>query len=131
MTSLIESLKTDIEFDEFITAAGDLATISGKNNLQKSLLRRLVTTPGSFVFMPNFGVGIKRFLNGPMTIDQKRDLANLIVEQFEDDIRVKKVTAVKVTQSIDEPAMITIVTKIIVVGADEEDFIFEPVGEES
>jgi hypothetical protein len=42
-----------------ITAAGDYATIGGKELLRKLIVRRLITSPGEFFHLPEYGVGLR------------------------------------------------------------------------
>lgn len=133
MTSLEESLLTDIGFTEAldwrVSPQGDVAVVSGVANLNARLLRRLLTVPGTVITLPDFGVGLKRFQNAPLTFSVQRFLATLIREQFEQDPGVSKVTRVSMTQDAVSFSRITVAVSVDVVGAGPVDLQFEPIGD--
>ena len=117
------ALKSDI----LKTPAGDLQTLTGTNNLHQALFRRLVTVPGTLVHRPNYGVGLKRFINAPNTIDNQRQIANLIKSQFERDFRVEEVTGVSFTLPDTQPDKLTISVRVKPSGFQDEVFLeFQP-----
>lgn len=114
-----------------VTAGGDFDTHAGINNLKAALLRRLLTTKGSFVYWGNYGVGLKNYQNATLTLSVQRQLAMDIKEQFELDIRVEEVKSVIITQDPDNTSLITVLVKIDVAGVGDSSLQFEPIGEDS
>jgi len=47
---------------------GDLGTVSGTVRGQQRVLRRLLTNPGDYIFQPNYGAGLPRFIGQPLDI---------------------------------------------------------------
>lgn len=45
-----------------VTATGDLVLVSGLDSLSRWLPRAAVTSPGSLLHRPEFGVGVERYL---------------------------------------------------------------------
>ncbi len=130
MANLEEFLGTDIAFKgDFIkTATGDIDIISGLENVKNALFHRLVTSPGTLIHRPDYGVGIKDFQGAPMTIDTQRQLALRIKEQFEQDTRVEAVSGVRVNVGDLTPDKLTIVVRVKIRGYDEETAEFTPFG---
>jgi phage baseplate assembly protein W len=130
MASITEFYGKDIAFkgDLVLTASGDLDTIDGLENVKDALLRRLVTTPGSLIHRPTYGVGLKDFLNGINSRTMRERLANRIQEQFEQDPRVEKVLGLSVTSDDFSPELVKINVRVKLVGYEEQDFIFQPFG---
>lgn len=106
------------------TPTGDLATIAGVENVRRALLRRLLTTKGSLVHRPDYGVGIKSFQNGIADSAQKIRLAVILKEQFERDERVEEVLGLTVGVDVEQPEVIRIKTKVKLIGLGEQFFAF-------
>lgn len=132
MATAEETLKKDIAFrDDFVrSATGDLDTISGLANLKAALFRRLITSPGSLIHRPNYGVGIKDYQNSMSDLPNQQNLALRIKEQFELDPRVEKVVGVRINYTDAEPEKVVIVVRVKVVGYDELTASFKPFGSE-
>lgn len=129
---ITDSLKTDIAFvdgDMTLTASGDLGTISGLANLKAALFRRLITTPGSLVHRPQYGVGVGQFQNSLSSFAKQQQLAALIQEQFEQDPRVQEVSSVGIDASDTSPNLTTIKVSVKPVGYSEQTMIFQPFSE--
>jgi phage baseplate assembly protein W len=131
MAQIDEILLTDIahKSDFLKTATGDLDIISGLENVKDALFRRLVTTPGTLIHRPNYGVGIERFQNAPNTLGNQRLIANRIQEQFEQDPRVEAVTGVRVEVGDLTPEKTIITIRVKIRGYDELALTFIPFGE--
>lgn len=114
--------KTDLNFS--ITATGDLDKISGVENVKKRLMRRLETTKGTFINRPNYGVGIKNYINVINNITTKRKLFIDIVEQFEKEEAVSKVIGVSIQNSPTNSEAVTINVNVELVGKQNETFSF-------
>lgn len=131
MSQLDEFLKRDIAFksDFVATPSGDLEIIAGLENLKEALFRRLVTTPGSIIHRPTYGVNLKAFQNSIANLETKRRLALAIREQFEQDPRVEKVTGVSILKDDNKPDLIIVNCKVAVRGYGEIGFQFEAFGD--
>lgn len=131
MSELDEFLKRDIAFKEdFVkTASGDIDKIAGLPNLKEALFRCLITTPGSIIHRPGYGVGIKKFQGSLNSFDNQMTLATLIKQNFEQDPRVEKVTGVSYNVDDNKPDMIEVICKVSVVGYGETSMSFKPFGD--
>jgi phage baseplate assembly protein W len=126
-----DALLTDIEFEnDFVKSdANGLQTISGLDNLKQALYARLMTTPGTLVHRPTYGVGIKDYQNSISSTTQQTILANKIQEQFLQDPRVADVTGISIDNTDDEPQLTTINVSVVVVGyTDAQTMSFVPFG---
>lgn len=121
--SIADLYKTDWSFE--VNATGDIDRISGVANLKKAIERRIITTPGSLVHRPGFGVGLKNFQNSPTSLSKKRKLATLIKEQCEQDSRVEKVLGVSISEDSTNTAMTLIVVRVEAVGLGEQTFEYK------
>lgn len=110
MTRIDEFYGIDIAFKEdfLASASGDLQKITGVQNVKDSLVRRTITEPGTLVHRPDYGVGLKKFVNALNSIDNKRELANRIKTQWEQEERVEEVLAVSIQAEDDTPEQIVI-----------------------
>jgi hypothetical protein len=108
---------------------GDLQTVMGLANLKQALFHRLITSPGSLIHRPDYGVGIKDYQNSLNTLDTQRKIANVIDEQFRKDFRVQEVTGVRVTSEDATPETVRITVKIKPAGLQEVSMEFVPFGE--
>lgn len=122
---------TDIaHLGDFVkTASGDLSKISDIPNLQNALFRRLITTPGSLIHRPTYGVGIKRWQNVLNRLAAQREIALAIQTQFELDPRVEKVSGVLINYSDADPSQTTIVVRVQPIGRDVVAMTFVPFGD--
>lgn len=131
MASIEETLKTDLVHagDLMKTATGDLDVLSGLDNVKSALMHRLITEPGTLVYRPDYGVGIKGFQNAPNSLSMQRQLALRISEQFTKDPRVESVLGVGVRSEDATPQTVTIVVRVKIVGYGESELKFTPFGE--
>ena len=131
MATVEENLKKDIAFksDLVLGPTGDLDTIQGLDNLKEALMRRLITTPGSLIHRPTYGVGIKAYQNAPNTTANQRKLALSIMDQFKEDPRVEAVTSVSVEYKDSTPEIVQVKVSVKVVGYGETTFGFIPFGD--
>ncbi len=58
--------------DLTIGSTGDLAVAAGAELGQQRVLRRLLTNPGDYIWQPDFGAGLARFVGRPANILQIR-----------------------------------------------------------
>lgn len=130
MAKIEEILFTDIKHqDDFFRkgTTGDLDTMKGLENIQQALFRRLVSSPGSLVHRPDYGVGSKQFQNAVARLETKREFALRIRDNFERDSRVLEVAGVRFETTDDAPEKTVIIVRITIVGFDEPNtFKFKP-----
>lgn len=131
MATLDEVFKRDIAFkgDFVLTPTGDIDVISGLENLKQALFHRIITSPGSLVHRPTYGVGIKDYLNGPASLSLQTELARRIQEQLILDPRVEEVLGVGFSFTDSRPDLTRIVVRVKPRGYDELGFTFLPFGE--
>jgi len=122
MATAEELFGVDIFFgsDFAVAANGDLQTLTGDNNIRSRLTRRTITEPGTLVHRPDFGVGLKRFLNSLNSLDNQRELANRIKVQWEQDVSVIEVLGIKIEVEDLKPDEITISVRANLVGVGED-----------
>jgi phage baseplate assembly protein W len=132
MALLNEILGTDIAHvaDLLPTAKKDFDVQTGLANVKTALFHRLITEKGSLIHRPDYGVGIKTFLNSPNSLANQRKLASVVQEQFLQDPRIEEVTSLSVAAvSDEEPDKVVIVVRVKVRGYDETTLEFIPFGE--
>lgn len=131
MANLDEVLGTDIihRSDLQRAATGDLATVSGMDNLRIALFHRLVTVPGTIVHRPSYGVGIKRYQNAVASLANQRKIALDIQANFLAEDRLTGVKSVSFEVNEKNPAMTKLIVKADVAGLGAQEFVFTPFGE--
>lgn len=132
MANITETLLRDIMHKRDLVRRptdGDLERIEGLENLRQALLRRLVTSPGSLVHRPEYGVGIKDFQGSLNSLANQRKIAARINEQFLRDPRVESVDGVSISSTDSRPEHIVISVRYTVVGYGETEAKFIPFGE--
>ena len=130
MSTIDEFLLTDIahKSDFLVSSTGDTQTISGVANLKEALFRRLITSPGTLMHRPDYGIGIEDFQNSLSDIDNRRALALRIQEQFALDPRVESVEAIDITADDERPDQVVVSVKIKVAGYGDLSASFAPFG---
>lgn len=88
--------------DRIVTPHGDWKMVSGEEALRQSLRRRIITSPGEWALIPEYGVGAREFVKASLTKSNRDELTNRIHAQFLRDHRVTKVTQVVIDQNIPE-----------------------------
>lgn len=128
MANLTESLLRDISHvrDMSSTASGDLTRIEGVPNLTNALYHRLITTPGSLIHKPGYGVGLKDFQNTINQLSRQRQLAARIEAQFKLDPRVDQVLGVLVNYDELNPSQTTIRVRVKALGLEDIPMTFTP-----
>lgn len=121
MATVDELYGIDIAFkSDFLAASnGDLQVIKAQENVKEALIRRTITEPGTLVHRPEYGVGLKRFVNALNSLDNKRELANRIKVQWEQDERVEEVISVSIQAEDDVPEKLVISVRAELVGLGE------------
>lgn len=115
--------RTDFYFD--VTSTGDIDRVSGLTNLREAIFRRLITTPGTLVHRPTYGVGIKRFQNDLNRLSKKKELASLIQEQISQDERVVSVLGVLISEDPSNSSLVNINIRVEAVGIGEVNFSYQ------
>lgn len=115
--------KTDLSFG--VSPTGDLERISGIENVREELLRRLITSPGTLVHRPEYGVGVKDYLNGINRLGNKRQLAIKIQEQFTQDPRVASLLGVQISEDPSNTHMVSIIIRVELIGFGEQSFTYQ------
>lgn len=131
MASITEVLGRDIahKSDYVPRASGDLDTVEGLENYKLALFHRLITSPGSLAWRPNYGVGMKDFQNAPSGLSAQRDLARRIQDQFELDPRTEAVLGVVFNADDANPELTEVLVRVKPVGYDEITATFTPFGQ--
>lgn len=128
MTTLTEFYGRDKAFKgDFVrTPTGDLDTIEGIENVKDALFRRIVTSKGSIIHRPTYGVGLKNYQNALASLAVQRKLAGEIKEQLEEDPRVEKVVSVGIKVSSNNPGQFEINLNVKLIGYGERQMKFIP-----
>lgn len=58
--------------DLLVGVTGDIATAAGTTLGQQRVLRRLLTNPGDYIWQPDYGAGLARFIGQPGNVAQIR-----------------------------------------------------------
>jgi len=130
MATIDEFIGTDIvhRSDWEVNAQGDLDKITGLENLKLRLLHRLVTSPGAFVHLPLYGVGIKDFQNSPNSVGNKIEITKRIEAQFLQDDAVDSLRGVTFISDDLAPQIVQIIVRVDVRGFGDTKFTFTPFG---
>lgn len=78
MADLDHSFGGDLVF----SGVGGYQTVIGSDLGRQRVLRRLLTTPGEYIFHPNYGAGITRFIGQPAS--QQRIAALVRAQMFQE-----------------------------------------------
>ena len=79
-----------------VTAAGDWAVVEGRAALRQALIRRILTSPGEWQTLPDYGVGARTFVKSRDTPAAREELEERIRAQFAQETRVRSVEQVLV-----------------------------------
>ena len=82
--------------DLHVTPAGDWAIVEGYAALSQSLIRRMITDPGEWVFRPEYGAGLRRYVKERRTSERVSELRERVRAQALADDRVESVADVVV-----------------------------------
>ncbi len=100
--------------DYVVTGAGDWALVTGLEALQQSLLRRLLTAPGEWATLPDFGVGASQYVKARNTPAARAELEHRIRSQFLRDDRVEAISGVTIEQLADDQGPGVKITVLVV-----------------
>jgi phage baseplate assembly protein W len=87
--------------DLVTTAAKDLAIVDGEECLRQALIRRIVTAPGEWATLPEYGCGARLYVKARNTPATRAELAERIRAQLTLEARVERVQAVSVEVTAD------------------------------
>jgi hypothetical protein len=79
-----------------VTSSGDWASVSGREAVQQSLIRRFLTTPGDYRVNPTYGAGLLAAVKKRMRRSDMDDITRRIRQQALADLRVRAVSSLKV-----------------------------------
>ncbi len=82
-----------------LTAAGDYLLVAGRECLKQAVIRRIVTNPGEWSTVPNYGVGALTFVKEKNTASKRAELTSNLRSQIPADPRVESVSAIEVENS--------------------------------
>lgn len=105
---------------------GDIATIQGLANYKNALFHRLITTPGSLVHRPGYGVGILEWQNSLSSFANQQALAQKITDQFMQDPRTESVTGVSIVTNDSDPRQTVVAVRVVPKGYTEQAMKFTP-----
>ena len=92
------SFGTDIYFNGIteLTAQGDYRLVEGERNLRLALLRRYITSPGSYKLRPGYGAGLRDLVKKRLTSSVVEDVKNRVRTQTLAERRVDRLINVAV-----------------------------------
>jgi hypothetical protein len=79
-----------------ITPAGDWKVVAGRECLRQAIVRRIITDPGEWAQLPEYGVGARMFVKGRNTRAARDELAERIRAQLIQDPRIESVETVDI-----------------------------------
>lgn len=98
------------EADYEVTDAGDWKLAEGRVALRQAIIRRIITDPGEWQTLPNYGVGARMFVKAKNTRAARDELSERIRGQLLQDPRIEKVDAVNVEINPDSVRIAVTVT---------------------
>jgi len=84
--------------DVLTTPAADLRIATGRQALRQALIRRIITAPGDWALLPNYGAGARLYVKERNTQANRDELAERIRAQLMLEPRVESVISVVVSQ---------------------------------
>lgn len=84
--------------DLSVSSTGDLLVATGTARGQQRVIRRLLTSPGGYIWEPTYGAGLPQYVGRPLDIAK---VSALIIAQMllEDSVARSPIPVVKVLQS--------------------------------
>lgn len=68
--------------DIAVNVKGDLQTVDGVIKGQQRILRRLLTSPGSYIWHLTYGAGLQRYVGQTLTTARYKEIQGLITSQI-------------------------------------------------
>ena len=87
--------------DFTVTASGDWASVEGERALRQAVIRRLITSPGEWATLPEYGAGMRNFIKKKLTTTARDQITDRIKSQLLRDPRIARVNNVEL-QSLDD-----------------------------
>jgi len=106
------TLGTDLLFDGDYAVGqdGDYILLSGLENLRQAVYRRLLTKPGEYKFVPEYGVGIQLWVKRKRTPAILKQLESAIRENLLREKRIERIVDIAI-QNIEGGVQINIAVK--------------------
>lgn len=79
--------------DLHVTKAGDWLVVTGIDAMTQSLIRRMITDPGEWAYLPDYGAGMRSFVKQPKSVANLAEMQERCKAQAMRDRRVKSVSA--------------------------------------
>lgn len=80
--------------DMAVTPAGDWLTVEGREALRQAIRRRIVTNPGEWQTLPDYGVGARLFVKAKNTAAARDELVQRISGQLAAEQRIAQILEV-------------------------------------
>lgn len=103
------------EGDYALTPTGDYTLLSGFDNLRAAIYRRLITRPGEYKFVPEYGIGVQSFVKRKRTTPVIDELKRAIETNLLRDPRIDSIDIIDIKTDDD---VITIGIKAKVAGRE-------------
>lgn len=86
--------------DLTLDSTGNLAVVDGIEQTKEALIRRLLTNPESYIWHPDYGAGIGRFIGENLSTDNYGAIKSTIISQILLEPRVAKTPAPQISFEI-------------------------------
>lgn len=88
--------------DLSLSSSGDAALSTGLTRSQERILRRLMTNPGEYLFHPEYGAGLPRFIGQPLTVAKVRGVirSQLLLEDSVAHTPEPQITVVAIQEGL-------------------------------
>jgi hypothetical protein len=80
-----------------VTPKGDYKVVDGEENYRRGILRRLITSPGTYRLRPSYGAGVPDHVKKPLTKSVLDQLRQRIRDQVLADRRTEAVLYIELT----------------------------------
>lgn len=87
------------------SATGDLQVVDGTLKSQQRILRRLLTNPGTYIYHPNYGAGLPRYIGQALTTAKYQEIKGVIISQIFLEPSVSKNPAPVITLSSNQTTL--------------------------
>lgn len=110
--------------DTITNHAGDLTIVEGAEALRQAVIRRIITAPGDWALLPNYGAGGRLYIKAKNTQANRDELAERIRAQLLQEQRIERVGQIIVENLEDTPG-IKISVQFVPKGATRPEDNFE------
>lgn len=94
----------DIQF----SASGDDLTATGVQELNQRIVRALLTPPGTYIWHPEYGAGLGRFVGRALSSEQFTEIKSLIQSVLKGEPDVQKQPAATFTYQSDATGLLSV-----------------------